>query len=250
MKKNMFDLHYLTFWGIVIIGIGTLVGTILIQRGNVLKSKEGSLATQDKLDSQKEEIAKMQVQLEIQTQKAESLRQLSQQQNVTLENQSQIIAQQLKVSQAGLDILDETKKKDFLINLKPYKEAIQEFRDKSYFLFQKSFPKEKFLSLDIKTKIEIFKTTNTAIDKILNCKIVISDYEYYSSWIKVKYFALISFQVGMLNPNSWTTTQINGKLLNSQEEYLNKFYEGFQNETSNLFEKIIAFQTKNFTPKN
>jgi hypothetical protein len=246
----MFDLHYLTILGIIIIAAGSIVGTILLQCGNALKSQESSVKTQAKLDEQKLQLENVQDQLKIQTDKADALKMLSEQQSLTLNYQSEIISNQLKISKQGLGILEETQKSENSVNWNKYNDAIREFQLASYFLFNSSFPKSKFLSLDINSKKEIFKITNNAMDKILNNPIVVSDNNYFTYWSQIKNFHLSMFEFVMLNPNSWVGSQVEGTKVTSQEDHDSKIYELFQKETKNLYDNINSFPINWFARQN
>ena len=113
----MFDLHHLTVLGMIVIAVGTLVGTFLLQRGNALKGKESSDKLKAQYQEQTDDIRKLNEQnSEIKLQN-ENLKTITQEQNILLKNQGELLRKQLELSDQQVDFLRSNANIDFFSNL-------------------------------------------------------------------------------------------------------------------------------------
>src|SRR5260221_10009825 len=156
----MFDLHPFTLWGIVIIAMGTIIGTILIQRGNVLKSSEGSRELKVRLTELKQQND------EIKSQN-ENLRSLTEEQKIVLHAQSDLLKKQI-VS------FSEAEYSDILASFNEYQVLKGEYFGEVYHIYQSSFRKEDFLGLKRSEIEQLEKTIEQNINSIRKNKFVAS----------------------------------------------------------------------------
>lgn len=154
----MFDLHPLTLWGIIVLALGSIVGTILIQRGNALKSKESSQVTQSRLIELKEQNKLIESQ-------NEHFKSLVEEQKQVLDVQSSLLKQQLTFSK-------NSEYMNFWASFNEYQVISHELLDVSYYIYKSSFGKTEFLRLPRNQIEEIEKNINKAIANLRKTKFV------------------------------------------------------------------------------
>jgi hypothetical protein len=250
MKKNMFDLHYLTFWGIIIIAVGTILGTILIQRGNVLKSKEGSTETQRKLSVQTDEIKKLNEQNSEIKSLYENLKTITEQQNILLKNQGELLQKQLNLSDKQGDILKNNVFTDFSSNFNTYQELTQKYQQASHLLYQQQ-GKEVFLSLSTPEIDDILSNSRKAIENILANKFVTSNQDLFGLWKILD--SEISFRLYTLRLQQGEYFKFNNVLYQMDNKLRSEKYDELQTYLIGNSEKIHHKTSEildNFRQKN
>ena len=178
----MFDLHYLTFWGIIIIAIGTIIGTILIQRGNVLKSKESSSKLQEQLKKQDTKIGQLNtsnIQIEKQN---EHLTKLNEQQSEVLEAQNILLKEHRQSLKNQTDFLNNVEWTNSFSDYVQYLNVKDSYLDEIYWMDSKGFSKEYFLQLNNLKIDELEVKSRKANYSISQTKMVILNKELRELW--------------------------------------------------------------------
>jgi len=232
----MFDLHPLTFWGIMVIAFGTIIGTILIQRGNILKSKESSQEMQSRLNELKEQNK------EIKSQN-ENLKSLTEQQSIVLGTQRDLIKHQINFSK-------DVEYTNFLSNFMEYQILVHEYFNVGYYIYQSSFRKEEFLQLTRNQVEQLENNINQAIDNIRKNKFVSTNNPIDTRWIELQgqlfgdlYF--FRYQVGdRFKENDLSYTIDNSKRENRYDSLQNFLKENDKQRTLVVEETIKQIQKK------
>ncbi len=100
--KYIGELHYISVFGIILIGIGT----ILLHRGNALKGKEVNSGLNIKIDTQKRLIDSLKGQNDTQINQNTELKTLNNRQITDLENQSNLISNLQNENQDLISIVE------------------------------------------------------------------------------------------------------------------------------------------------
>jgi hypothetical protein len=206
MKKNMFDLHYLTFWGIIIIAIGTIFGTILIQRGNVLKSKESSNKLQEQLkkqDTKIEILSTSNIQIGMQN---EHLTKLNEQQNEVLEAQNILLKEHRVSLKEQTDFLNNTERNNALFDYRQYFTIVESYNAEVFL----NFAKDNIMQLSNSEISTLEEKSKDAIYHISQSKFVSLHRPLYSLWMERGYRIYIFLENILKLQNETTILEENG----------------------------------------
>ena len=201
----MFDLHYLTFYGIIIIAVGTIIGTILIQRGNVLKSKESSNKLQEQLKKQDIKIEVLNtsnVQIEKQN---DHLTKLNEQQSEVLEAQNILLKQHRVSLKEQTDFLNNTEQNNALFDYRQYFTIVEGYNAEVFL----NFAKENIMQLSNSEISTLKEKSKDAIYHISQSKFVSLHRPLYNLWMERGYKIYIFLENILKSQNETTVSEEN-----------------------------------------
>ena len=202
----MFDLHYLTFWGIIIIAIGTIFGTILIQRGNVLKSKESSNKLQEQLKKQDIKIGLLNssnIQIEKQN---DHLTKLNERQSEVLDAQSILLKEHKVYLKNQTDFLNNTEMNNAFSDYKQYSTMVEGY-SKELFL---NIAKENTMQLSNSEISTLEEKSKNAIYNVSQSRFVSLNRTLYDLWMERGYRIYIFLENILKLQNETTISVENG----------------------------------------
>jgi hypothetical protein len=174
---EIFGLHIYTFIGIILVGIATIFGPFLIQKGNTLKSDASSLKNKKILEEQSNKIETL-------NQQNSELKNLTQYQNDLLEKQSQLLHKQVEFSERQENRSQLDLKKQFESDFNEYV-IIEKKYYVNFGLLSNS--KEAYFKLTTQQRYNYYQITKQLIESLLVCKFVSQNPNLLKYWRE--YFA-------------------------------------------------------------
>jgi len=204
-------MHSLTIIGIVIIAVGTLIGTYCIQKGNQLKSRESSEKQMNEINNLKAILTEQNATLSVQ--------------NTTLATQETLLNEQLK-------IIKEKELENFRANRHEYDLLVRKFATVGAPMFQSTYSKELYFKLSHDEIITMMQNVNEAIMEIKMCKFAsLSNYLAEDCWGRLSFdisglLYNLSFKEGdkIKETTNGVTT-----IINVDRDYLDGQYRLLQN---------------------
>jgi hypothetical protein len=195
----------------VIIAIGTLVGTYCIQQGNLLKSKEGS---------------------EKQLSEMNNLKSILNQQNATLSAQSTTLDAQKILLNEQLMIIKGKELENFFANRQEYDLLVRKFATVGRCMFSGNYSKDLFFKLTHEEVLSVSNDVSEAITEIKACH-----FSSLSHYLAQDCWGMLSLDLsGLLYNLSFregdkikSTTNGITTMINVDKKYLDEKYEMLQN---------------------
>src|SRR5258706_3661929 len=220
-------MHSLTIIGIVIIAVGTLIGTYCIQKGNQLKSRESS---------------------EKQLNEINNLKSILNEQNATLSVKNLTLGAKKTLLDEQLKIIKEKELETFRADRHEYDLLVRKFATVGAPIFQSTYSKELYFKLSHDEIIAMMQNVNEAIIEIKMCKFAsMSNYLAEDCWGRLSFdlsglLYNLSFKEGdkIKKTENGVTTIINvdGDYLDGQYQLLQNLLEEHQKKRFDEYQRM------------